>query len=134
MLQIRQPDIIPARVRHAAPITGIVLVDCAGEVRPCEAVHDDAAVVGAAGDGAGRRLRLVGALVNVALGDEDGECDVVGFDVAPGDVLGHTLAADPGLPARSVDAVYADDVVEEHVGDIGVGGLVLAQTPDGHAM
>jgi hypothetical protein len=67
-------------VGTAAAIAGVVAVDVAGEVGEGEVAQFHAGVV--------RAFRRAGvALVDVGLGDEDREGDVVDVDVAPGDKL-----------------------------------------------
>ena len=73
-------------------------------------------------------------MVDICLCDENGKGDVVRAHVCPRDVAGETLAALPGFEASGVDAVDDGKVVEGDVGDVGEGGLVLAERADGHAM
>ena len=95
------------------------------KIAPGETAHDDARIVRTPGHGPVLELRLRRALVDVALGHEHRERDVVGADAAPGDVLRESLAPLPRLEARGVDGVNGGDVGEGDVGDVGVGGLVL---------
>lgn len=62
----------------------------------------------------------------MALRHEHRERDVVGADAALGDVLRESLAPLPRLEARGVEGVGGGDVSEGGVGDVGVGGSVLA--------
>lgn len=97
MRQIRQSNIVPARIARAASVAWLELIDGAGEVCPAEMLHVYGRVVGTlrVGDAAVLQLGLGGALVDVGLGDEDGEGDVGNADVGPGDVLSESLAALP---------------------------------------
>lgn len=61
------------------------------------------------------------------LGDEDGECDVVDFNVGPGDVAHETLSADPRLQTSGVQATGNGDAVKMDVGDVGEFALALAE-------
>ena len=66
-------------VGTAATIAGVVAVDVAGDVGEGEVTQFDAGVV--------RSVNRAGAaLVDVGLGDEDWEGDIVDADVAPGDI------------------------------------------------
>lgn len=134
MRQIRQSNIVPARVRHARPITRLEGVDCASEIRPGKILHDDAGVVRTTGDAAAFKLGLVRALVCVRLGHEDGERDVVGSDVRPRNVLRQTLSTFPGLEPRGIDSINHSDIVESHVRDVGKGRLILAKRSNAHSM
>lgn len=64
------------------------------------------------------------------MGDEDGERDVVDFDVGPGDIAHETLSADPRLQTSSVQAAGDSDTVEVDVGDVGEFSLALAEGTD----
>lgn len=121
MFQVRQTDVVPAGIGDARPITGVVGIDGAGEIRPGEVLHHDGR-----GGVDGARPRAGRPLVPVALGDEDGEGDVEDADVLPDDVLDEPLAAGPGLEAGGVQGVDDGDVLEAEVGDVGEVGGVFA--------
>lgn len=118
---IRQADVIPARVAHAARVPRLEAVDRPREVGPRELIHVD-------------RLRDVGPCPAVYLRDEDGIRHVVRADVAPGDVLRKTLAARPALEPRSVQARCYGDIVEQDVAHVGKAVWIRAQGADAHAV
>lgn len=119
MFQVGQTDIVPARIGNARPIAGVVGVDGAREIGPGEVLHHD-------GRERVDRARPRGALVGVALGDEDGERDIEGADILPDDVLDETPATRPGLEARGVQRVDDGDVLEAQVSDVSEVGGVFA--------
>ena len=136
MRQIRQSDIIPARIRNTAPIAGLKLIDRPREVLPPKILHHHTTVVRPPHRRAVPvlQLRLRAALVDICLGDKNRKGDVVEPQVCPGDVAGEALAALPGFKTRGVDAVDDGEVVEGDVGNVREEGLVLAERADGHAV
>ena len=134
MLQVRKSNIIPARICNTRPITRRKRVDGTRKVPPCEILHDHTRVVGAADGSSVLKLCLRATLIDVGLGDEDGERDVVSANVGPSDIFRDALATLPGFEPCSVDSVDSCDVVEMDIGDVGKSALVLAQRSDAHSM
>jgi len=134
--QIRQSNIIPTRIRDTAAIARLELIDRSRKILPPKILHHNTTIIRPSHRRAipVLQLRLRVALVDICLRDEDGEGDVVGANVCPGDVAGEALAALPGFETRGVDAVDDGEVVEGDGGYVGEGGLVLAETADGHAV
>ena len=115
MFEIWQPNIVPARISHAASIPGVDVVDRTSKVRPEEILHPDATIVRTFCCLPCLQLCLCSALIVICLCDENREADIIQLDVRPRDVPRETLPADPRLETSGVDGVDHRDAVEVDV-------------------
>jgi len=118
---------IPAGVGYARVITRVVGIDISLPIQPLEVPHNHGRIILSALNGSRTVLCLSAALVNVCLGNVDGEGNVVDVVVLPRNVLCPSLTTNPGLESSTIDRVDGSDVGKKYILHRGKLCLILTE-------